>query len=149
MKKRKAVLMVVAAVGILALCAMIFLNDLILLGMTNKLQGAVKQSGQLQLVETRSICGKLNGNGNGMQYFGAVLVKSDDEAAVKALLEALKGEYEVVGYCVQSGQNIRSSYLEHKSLSYGHESFKDGTYYSIYFYNSHSNLSNPLDLRGF
>ena len=149
MNKRKAVLMVVAVVGVLALCGMFFLNDLILLGMVNGLQSAVKENPQVQLVETQSVCGKLNGNGNGMQYFGAVLIKSDDETAVKALLEELKGEYEVVGYCVQTGPNIRSGYLEHQTLSYDHDGFKDATYYSIYFYNSHSNLSNPLDLRGF
>ena len=149
MNKRKAVLMVVAAVSVLALCGMFFLNDLILLGMVNGLKSAVKKNPQVQLVETQSVCGKINGNGNGIQYFGAVLIKSDDETAVKALLEELKGEYDEVGYCVQAGQNIRSSYLEHQTLSYDHDSFQDATYYSIYFYNSHCNLSNPLDLRGY
>ena len=125
-----------------------FANDLLLHSMVSKLDNALGRSAQVESIEVSSICGKLNGNGNGVQYFGAALVKTDSEEAVRTIVRELKEEYEVVDYCVQAEQNICVNYLEHKSLSFQYASFQDGTYYCIYFYNSHHDLSNALDLRG-
>ena len=51
-------------------------NNAIALGVENDLK-SIPLPEKTELVESTSKAGKLVGNGNGMQYFGAILIKSD------------------------------------------------------------------------
>lgn len=64
-----AVLLLTVSVGIP------IANNAIALGMEKELK-ALPLPENTQLVDSTSMAGKLSGNGNGMQYFGAVLIQS-------------------------------------------------------------------------
>ncbi len=100
------------------------------------------------VIETKSVYGKLNGNGNGIQYFGAVLVPKDSIKDIEALIEKLDIQFELVGYCEQEGQEILSEYLEHKKIKYETIIDDNQKYISIYFFVSDYPYSNLFDIEG-
>lgn len=96
--------------------------------------------------ETFSKAGKLTGNGNGMQYAGGILIKSDLSLPE---LQSYYAQYENNGSsCIvekQTGQNI--PFIEHGTVSLRTDIDSD-TYYIVYSWgNSHFAFSD-LDLRG-
>ena len=71
------VTMVFIAVVLLLFAVVIpVVNNAIALGVENDLKN-IPLPEKTELVESTSKAGKLVGNGNGMQYFGAILIKSD------------------------------------------------------------------------
>ena len=98
-------------------------------------------------METKSVCGKLNGNGNGINYFSAVLIKAD-EVEVKALVEALETEFEVAKYYLQEDGKIATIHNEHGRLEYETALENGKTYYTVYVFDSKIAGSNPLDPKG-
>ena len=88
----------------------------------------------------------LPGNGNGMQYFGAILIRSD------LSLEELDAYYS--GYrsneweCLvetQEGQSIEV--IDHETLQFS-EKIDDSGYYIVYSWGSGNSLLKELDIRG-
>ena len=123
-------------------------NDRILAGLLNDFTDAISTLSQAKIVETKGICGKLYGNGNGMQYFGAVLVKQDSINDVTALLEQLDQMFEIVAVAAQEDNEIESKCLEHQSLRFD-TTVSDGTQYvSVWFFNSSHPDSDLRDIRG-
>ena len=101
---------------------------------------------ETELIESLSQAGKLTGNGNGMQYFGAILIRSD------LSLEELDAYYS--GYrsneweClveIQEGQSI--DVIDHEILNFGKE-INDAGYYIVYSWESENSLLKELDIRG-
>lgn len=101
---------------------------------------------ETELIESLSQAGKLTGNGNGMQYFGAILIRSE------LSLEELEAYYS--GYrsneweCLvetQEGQFI--GMIEHRVLQFSEE-INDSGYYIVYSWGSGSSLLEELDIRG-
>lgn len=101
---------------------------------------------ETELIESLSQAGKLTGNGNGMQYFGAILIRSD------LSLEELDAYYS--GYrsneweCLvetQEGQSI--DVIDHETLNFGKE-INDAGYYIVYSWESENSLLKELDIRG-
>ena len=101
---------------------------------------------EAELIESLSQAGKLTGNGNGMQYFGAILIRSD------LSLEELDAYYS--GYrsneweCLvetQEGQSIEV--IDHGGLQFSEE-IKDSGYYIVYSWESGDSLLQELDMRG-
>ncbi len=96
-----------------------------------------------ELVESISQAGKLVGNGNGMQYFGAILIKSDlhpDELT----------EYYQAYDCYFAGQPFAKISVTDYALSFRHEDY-DGTYFIVYRWGSAPDWLQDLldtDLRG-
>ena len=99
-----------------------------------------------ELIESLSQAGKLTGNGNGMQYFGSILIRSD------LPLEELDAYYS--GYrsneweCLvetQEGQTIEV--IDHGILQFSEE-IKDNGYYIVYSWGSGNSLLEELDIRG-
>ena len=66
----------VAAVLLLFAVGIPIANNAVALGVENELK-RIPLPADTELVESTSKSGKLVGNGNGMQYFGAILIKSD------------------------------------------------------------------------
>ena len=151
--KRKTALIIVlcsllAAVLIISSALFTFLNwnNFILKGFETDFEKAVKAEG-FEILETKSVCGKLNGNGNGMNYFSAVLIKADEDE-VKALVEALETEFEVAKYYLQEDGKIATIHNEHGRLEYETAIEEGETYYTVYVFESGIKGSNPLDPKG-
>lgn len=108
----------------------------------------ISEHADADIIETKSVYGKLNGNGNGIQYFGAVLIRKDSIKDVVSLVEKLDLQFEIVEYCVQDECDISSKYLEHKTLKYDSPIDADSEYISIIFFNSNHPDSCFLDIAG-
>lgn len=108
----------------------------------------ISEYADADIIETKSVYGKLNGNGNGIQYFGSVLIRKDSIKDVVSLVEKLDLQFEIVEYCVQDECDISSKYLEHKTLKYDSPIDADSEYISIIFFNSKHPNSDFLDEAG-
>ena len=101
---------------------------------------------ETELIESLSQAGKLTGNGNGMQYCGAILIKS--ELSLEELetyysdYRSNEWEYFVE---IQEGQSIKV--IEHKALQFSEE-IEDSGYYIVYSWGSGNSLLKELDIRG-
>ena len=101
---------------------------------------------QTELIEAISKAGKLTGNGNGMQYFGAIIIRS------VLSLEELDAYYS--GYrsneweCLvetQEGQSIEV--IDHETLQFSGE-IKDSGYYILYSWGNGNSLLEESNIRG-
>ena len=101
---------------------------------------------ETELIESLSQAGKLTGNGNGMQYFGAILIRS--ELSLEKLetyySDYRSNEWEYLVE-IQEGQSIEV--IEHKALQFSEE-IEDGGYYIVYSWGSGNSLLKELDMRG-
>ena len=101
---------------------------------------------EAELIESLSQAGKLTGNGNGMQYFGAILIKS--ELSLEELetyySDYRSNEWEYLVE-IQEGQSIKV--IEHKALQFSEE-IEDSGYYIVYSWGSGNSLLKELDIRG-
>ena len=98
------------------------------------------------MIESLSQAGKLTGNGNGMQYFGAILIRS--ELSLEEL-DAYYSDYRSNEWeCLvetQEGQSIEV--IDHGTLQFAKE-IKDSGYYIVYSWGSGNSLLEELDIRG-
>ena len=101
----------------------------------------------IQIVETASVYGNLFGNGNKINYFGAVLVEKESLEDIDALIAVLDEEFEFVGYCDQKTQKVEYKYLERFNPSYETD-VSGGDYVSIMFFNSWHENTNNFDILG-
>lgn len=145
MKKLKLVGMLVAVVLIGGVISISFINNNIAYKVEKELCETPLPE-KTELIESISRAGKLTGNGNGMQYFGAILIRSD------LSLEELDAYYS--GYrsneweCLvetQEGQSIEV--IDHETLQFSEE-IKDSGYYILYSWESGNSLLEELDIRG-
>lgn len=99
-----------------------------------------------QLIDAVSKAGKLTGNGNGMQYFGAILIQS--ELTLKQLEDFYsnyrKNEWE---YLVANQPSREISVVEHESLHFSENIAGDG-YYIVYSWGQGIGVFEMLDMRG-
>ena len=145
MKKLKLVGMLVAVVLIGGVISISFINNNIAYKVEKELCETPLPE-KTELIESISRAGKLTGNGNGMQYFGAILIRSD------LSLEELDAYYS--GYrsneweCLvetQEGQSIEG--IDHGTLQFAEE-IKDRGYYIVYSWGSGNSLLDELDICG-
>ena len=104
------------------------------------------------LIDKASVYGKLNGNGNGLDFAAVIVLKSqlnvqDIENHYKSIefytIEEKEYSPEVV-VGVISGGRIESNLLEHRSFPLLEKSKKDGYYYVIIYdggYNSYFDIN--------
>ena len=91
------------------------------------------------IIESVSKAGKLTGNGNGMQYIGAVLIKSGITP------DELSDFYSGAVVKKQTSQKIEG--VEHEQMSF--ETVIDGDdYYIVYMFDGSSSFFANLDIRG-
>lgn len=96
-------------------------------------------------IESISCAGKLVGNGNGMQYFGAILIES--ELPVDELKE-IYSENSKLGVEVSKQDDQRIQCVEHKELFFEYEFAQDENYYIVYSWGDGVKLFDVLDIRG-
>ena len=122
-------------------------NNILLFQMMQKLENSVRQD--VQVLDTASVYGKLEGNGNGIQFYGAILVEAETEEKVAALVAELSDRYEEVGYAKQTDNAIQNKHLEHRTLAFSYPSFSENkNYFMIWFFNSQHDFAWALDLLG-
>ena len=93
------------------------------------------------LVESCAAVGKLVGSGNGMQYFGCLLLES------ALSLDALQQHYDGIAEVQpQTGRTV--ALLEHHPLRFSAPLGSDGRYYLVYAWGEGIPLFAALDLRG-
>ncbi|MBQ7089121.1 MAG: hypothetical protein IJN04_05725 [Clostridia bacterium] len=128
------VAMVFIAVVLLLFSVVIpVVNNAIALGVENDLK-SIPLPAKTELVESTSKAGKMVGNGNGMQYFGAILIKSD------LSLEKLDAYYQTYRMgsfdCLIAGQLSNEILaVEHGDLAFRHNEYGVG-YYIVYTWGS-------------
>lgn len=101
---------------------------------------------QTELIEAISQTGKLTGNGNGMQYFGAILIRSE------LSLEELNTYYSDYrsnewDYLVEVQEGRSVEVIDHGTLQFSEE-IKDRGYYIVYSWGNGNSLLKELDIRG-
>ncbi len=97
-----------------------------------------------EFVESISEAGKLVGNGNGMQYFGAILVKS--ELSLDELTEYYNGYNKNIMVKKQNGNSIE--FIEHGVLAFESEINGSDSYYTVCMFGDGIAPFSHLDLRG-
>lgn len=97
-----------------------------------------------EIVESLSKAGKLVGNGNGMQYFGAMLIKSE------LGLEELEAYYSEIisGSAVREQRSRDIEIIEHGTLSFEAEISDTEGYFIVYLFGSGKKPFSELDIRG-
>ena len=97
-----------------------------------------------QMVESISKAGKLVGNGNGMQYFGAMLILS--ELTREELSDYYSQKNADIVVKEQKTQKIEC--VEHGQLSFATQITDAENYYIVYLFGEGTALFAELDLRG-
>jgi hypothetical protein len=112
-------------------------------------KNAEKQLLELPLPEKTTVAdslwaaGKFTGNGNGMQYFGAMLIKSE------LTLNELSAHYsqKLPNAVVKEQSTTRIACIELRELSFPTD-VTDGNYYIVYLFTDSGSPLLDLDLRG-
>ncbi|MDE6748908.1 MAG: hypothetical protein K2K21_07595 [Lachnospiraceae bacterium] len=100
-----------------------------------------------ECIESIYKAGKLIGNGNGMQYIGAVLIKS--ELSLEELKEYYKGYAENEWNCIVENQ-INTDVIimkEHTGLTFKTD-IEGDNYYIVYSWGDNNTVFHELDIRG-
>ena len=99
-----------------------------------------------EYIESKSRAGKLVGNGNGMQYFGAILIQS--ELSLEELQEYYSDYADSEWECIVERQTDNEiSVLEHGSLEFESEITGD-KFFVVYSWGSNDSIFNEFDIRG-
>lgn len=137
-----AFVLIVGAIATFMFRNLFISNDLI-----DKFENEISSYEGIEIIESQQTYGKLNGNGNGINYFGAVLLKADSTDSLDKIVSKLSNKYDIVEYNRQTSSQIDSYLLEHKSLSFDKSINPDEEYYCIYYFHS-SDKSNSFDVAG-
>lgn len=136
----KKILIPICVIAVLVCFVAVFIplsNDRAAENIAKQLESSVPAD--TVIIESVSKAGKLTGNGNGMQYFGAVLIKSG------LTPDELSDFYSGAVVKKQTSQKIEV--IEHVSLSF--ETVIDGdNYYIVYKFGDSSLPFANLDIRG-
>ena len=104
----------------------------------NQIKAAIEKN-KVEVVEMKTVYGKLNDDGSESQFFCAALVKSGSTNLPKAAADAVGMLVTEAGVLAQSGSKVESEHLVHKELVFEHSDFSSGDYYVIFAY--HKDLS--------
>ena len=145
MKKLKIVWILVAAILIGGVISLPLINN----HTAYKVEKALCEiplPEETELIESLSQAGKLTGNGNGMQYFGAILIRS--ELSLEEL-DAYYSDYRSNEweYLVETQEGQPIEVIDHRTLQFTEE-IKDSGYYIVYSWGSGDSLLQELDMRG-
>lgn len=97
-----------------------------------------------EMIDSISKAGKLNGNGNGMQYFGAILIKSD--LSIEELDYYYKNQNN--RYHIERQLENVISVIEHEKVFFHEEMDYQNDYYIVYCWGEGIEFFELFDLRG-
>lgn len=98
---------------------------------------------KVDIVELKTAVGKLNDEGSDWQFFCAILVKAESQSMVSNCTQALDNVFKQTGSQLQTQSTVEHPLLKHKSISFSHSDFSDGTYYLVYGYLPDMSLNLP------
>ena len=134
------------AVFVLLMIALFFMHDIELWGYETGLKHH-ELPAKTERIELQSTCGKLNGNGNGLQFLSTMLIRSDLSLAE---LEAFYADtdYQVIPV---TGADFESKYLSN-GYRITYDALADAEefdgYYAVFFFRSGDTIFHQLNLRG-
>ena len=145
MKRLKVVGVLAAVVLIVGVISIPFINNHSAY-IVEKVLCEIPLPEEAELIESLSQAGKLTGNGNGMQYFGAILVRSDLSLEE---LDAYYSDYRSNEweYLVETQERQPIEVIDHGTLQFTEE-IKDSGYYIVYSWGSGNSPLEELDIRG-
>lgn len=148
MKKTFIIILIIAVVAlVLPVVSTPFINNYIAYSIKKDLV-EVSLPDKTELIDDLSSAGKLTGNGNGMQFFGAILIKSE------LTLEELNNFYSkyredewsyIVEKQVSNTIDFLSGHLKFRALKADEELLN---YYIVYTWGSSDYPLSELDIRG-
>lgn len=113
-------------------------------------------------IDFQKVCGKLNGNGNGMDFAAVLVIRSDKTAEEiqrhyeqKRFESAMSARHRMYGGTVYppeviveelAGNRVESAYLAHAAIRVALPEEECGTYYTVILYDGGYHAS--WDLRG-
>lgn len=118
-------------------------------GIADKTAESVKEielPNDTEYIESFSKAGKLTGNGNGMQYLGGILIKSE------LSLEELQSYYSQYAkndweFMVENQADNRIAFIEHGTVSLNSKINSDN-FYIVYSWGSNDSIYREFDIRG-
>ena len=146
MKKIPVIIVLTAAIIFLSvLAAARIVNDTVAKKTANELAHFPLPS-NTELIESIYKEGKLVGNGNGMQYFGAILIKS--ELSLEEVKEYYSEFADSEWKCIVENQtNMDIGMIEHTKLSFKAD-IEGNDYYIVYSWGNNNTIFHELDIRG-
>ena len=104
------------------------------------------EKNKVDVIEMKTVFGKLNDEGSKQQFFCAALIKSDATDIPQAAADTIGKLVTEAGLVSQSGSKVESELLIHKNITFKHSDFSGGNYYVIYAY--HEDLSANMPTLG-
>lgn len=149
MKKFKIICVITVSVLIFSILGFMISIPIVNNDIANKTATSIKEielPNNTQYIETFSEAGKLIGNGNGMQYIGGILIKSELSLQDLQLYysQYAKNDWECI---VEKQTNKNISFIEHEKVSLNSDINGD-TYYVVYSWGDNDSIYSELDLRG-
>lgn len=149
MKKFKIICGITVSVLIFSILGFMISIPIVNNDIANKTATSIKEielPNNTQYIETFSEAGKLIGNGNGMQYIGGILIKSELSLQDLQLYysQYAKNDWECI---VEKQTNKNISFIEHEKVSLNSDINGD-TYYVVYSWGDNDSIYSELDLRG-
>ena len=75
------------------------------------------QTHKVDVIELKTVVGKLNDSDSTAQIFCAALVRSDSSALPQTCADSLNKIFKDAGLVAQTGSKVESDYLVHKSIT--------------------------------
>lgn len=152
-KALKRVILSIAALAlvIVALAVSPYVYDNVYLSGMERGISKVDNVDGVDVLETKGICGRLNGNGNGMQFLAAALIKVDDGVDTEDIIEQAEASCKSASYCKvmeYDGGELSCQELERGRLTFESEIDDTASYYILYVYGANNSLLSSLDIRG-
>lgn len=149
MKKFKIICGITVSVLIFSILGFMISIPIVNNDIANKTATSIKEielPNNTQYIETFSEAGKLIGNGNGMQYIGGILIKSELSLQDLQLYysQYAKNDWECI---VEKQTNKNILFIEHEKVSLNSDINGD-TYYVVYSWGDNDSIYSELDLRG-
>lgn len=101
------------------------------------------EKNKVDVIEMKTVFGKLNDEGSKHQFFCAALIRSDATELPEAAAEAVGNLVTEAGLLEQTGSKLESPYLVHKTIEFKHTDYSEGNYYVIYAYHEDLSASMP------
>ena len=140
----KKVILLVATILIVSCAVSIPLINNLTAKKVEKQLLAVSLPEHTTMIESVSATGKLVGSGNGMQYFGAMLIKSE------LTLDELSAYYaqNMANVVVKEQQTQKIECVEHQALSFDTTLTGEDHHYIVYLFGDSISPLFDLDIRG-
>ena len=93
---------------------------------------AILEKNKVDVIEMKTVFGKLNDAGSKSQFFCAALIRANSTDIPMAAADAIGKLVTEAGLLEQTGSSVESDLLIHKEIMFKHSDFSDGNYYVIY-----------------